>query len=229
MQVGFNMRATLAFVTDVAPDTFANAAADAYPVSYPNGVNGGWEQAVGDNQTRNLSTANPRLAGIGANNTTQDTTFRIDLPAAGAYSIQLAAGDTDYAGAEVIEILDTTTSLVSYNTTTGAANSYMDSTGAILTHTAWAAGTNGRGGVLNETFATTILRFTQHESTSGSPLAHVFVSGGGLSPSSGALTLTGQAPATVRGTIIIPGTAKILDWLRELVQWIFFPRLRRAA
>ena len=100
LPVGFNIRSTLAFVTDTAPDTFANATTDAYPVSYPNGVNAGWEQATGTNQARDRSTANPRLAGFGSNNTTIDTTFRIDLPSSGSYNVQCAAGDASYSATE---------------------------------------------------------------------------------------------------------------------------------
>lgn len=207
LPAGFNVRNTLAFVTDVSPDTFANATTDAYPVSYPNGITGGWEQATGTNQARDRTTGNPRLAGFGENSTNTDTTFRIDLPTPGNYAIQLGAGDSSYAVNEAIEIFDTTTSLVSYSISTGAANSYMDATGAILTHTAWAAGTNSRGGVLTKSFATTILRFTQHSvvTTTASPIAHVFVAAaaGGAAlagaasdttTASGALTTGGPAP-----------------------------------
>lgn len=203
LPAGFNMRATLAFVTDVSPDTFANATADAFPVSYPNGITGGWEQNTNTNQTRDRTTANPHLAGFGGNSTNVDTTFRINLPSPGSYAIQLAAGDSSYAANEAIEIFDTATSLVSYNTTTGAANKYMDATGAILTPAAWAAGTNGRGGVLTKAFATTILRFTQHSvvTTTSSPLAHVFVAA-----VAGGAALAGAAADAISaaGSLLLP-------------------------
>jgi len=164
LPAGINFRATLAYVTDTSPDVYAgdagNPSASVYPTTYSNGITGGWEDIGGtfEIDSRNRSTTNPRLAGGQFGGLSDSEQFRFDLPAAGAYKIQLAAGDATYSTTISVLLIDSATTLLTISGGTGAANSFFDATNTVLTAANWVAGTNNRGGVRTETFASTIFR-----------------------------------------------------------------------
>ena len=182
---GFNFRASVGFVTDTSPDVYIGDSGapptSQYPTTFSNGVTGGYENlGTFDVGSRDRSTTNPQLAGNQFAQTNNQQ-MRFDLSAAGSWNIQVASGDASYSTTCHIELFDTTTSLgILFNGSTGAANSFFDATGAILTAASWLAGTNGRGGVLTKTFSTTICRFLMD--VTGGKLTHVYISAAGGGP-----------------------------------------------
>ncbi len=115
------------------------------------------------------NTLDPRLAGCVFVNTT-DAFFRIDLPAAGKHSVQLALGRAAFAAAnQRITVFDNVTSRLVITASTGPDGGWKDAQNILYitasssaNSTAWAAinpaGGNGMGAA-TLSFASTILRF----------------------------------------------------------------------
>lgn len=150
---GIDFRATSGYVTDPADHTYEIGITANYPRTTAQGNNVGWETS---SESRNRSTSpDARLAGNHRTTGTTVTTYRMDLPAAGSYSIKLAAGDYSYASGIKVELFDSTTSLgVLASTSTTASARFRDATDVEHTAANWPANNNPA----TKTFASTILR-----------------------------------------------------------------------
>jgi hypothetical protein len=172
--IGFNFRATLGFVTDIAPDQFHDVGLYAASPGY------GWEVGSVANADRDRNAANnARLAGLFFVDSGLTLDFRVDLPSAGDYAITLAIGDDAYSSDHCkCEIFDTSSSL--FSVTSGAtltAGHYIDANGTEHTSAAnWVANQTSR----TATFATTILRCRIGQaSSSKTPIAHLSIAAAG--------------------------------------------------
>ncbi|MDO8742766.1 MAG: Ig-like domain-containing protein [bacterium] len=175
---GFNFRATGGFVTDGTNETYSIGAA--YPETR-NGVTFGWSSKAPSFDVRDRSTApDRRLAGL---NFTDDSgtqsVFRVDLPSAGTYTINLALGDYSYSdGYSYAQILDNTTVLATMDAATGPTYStYNDATGVNRTAANWPS----QNVSITKTFASTVLYIkigtpTNVSSSSYTTIAHLFIS-----------------------------------------------------
>lgn len=167
--VGFNFRGSSTYVSDGAGETYVTGA-ETYPTTRTvNGVSVtfGWE----DSHTFNLdraSSGDRRLAGA-SGDFAAGKRFRVDLPAVGDYAIHLAIGDALAAQTVHWQTADGTLALDSYDGDTGAADSFFDAAGSILTAAAWVAGE----AAVTRTFASTIFRLQTSAASSSSLAAHV--------------------------------------------------------
>lgn len=165
---GFNFRATAAYVTDGANQTYL-IDTDIHPITR-NGITFGRETGSAM-QSRDYSLTNDvRLAGCVFidNSTDPQHTWRVDLPAAGDYDIRLALGLQIIPSTIYAYIYDNATLLATI--AAGAApntNEFVDANGVIRTAAAWPAANTQR----RLTFASTILRLTLGSPTSQSGLS----------------------------------------------------------
>jgi len=186
MSFGFNLRQTSGYVTDPAgTSSITTSPETAYPstrtissVNYTIGYvtdagagyydNGG---ILGFSRDRD-SGVDARLAGSFIAPTGARTRIRIDLPEAGIYDINLAAGDALYSSSQTVRIYDTSTLLttIATNQAVDAAN-FMDAQGDIYSAAAWPAS----NAALRLTFATTECRIEYGDvaEASNSSLNHV--------------------------------------------------------
>ncbi|MCK6554765.1 hypothetical protein L6Q96_09330 [Candidatus Binatia bacterium] len=151
---GFNFRGTSGYVADASDETYDLGAA--YPVTR-NGRTFGWETRASGWVVRNRSTAiDRRLAGLFGQSNTQgnQSTWRVDLPAAGTYIIRLALGDAGYAQSQYAQILDGDTVLLTLGLTSTASSHWRDASGADRTAATWPT----ENVAVSLTFSTTILR-----------------------------------------------------------------------
>ncbi len=168
--IGFNFRDTPAFVTDGAntasvtrdPQTVypTNKTINSvvYPVGYvdqpaPSQPVANLTQIESGTRDRN-DTIDARLAGTFLILNDYYAEFRIDLPEAGSYKINLACGDATYGTKQYIQIYDGTTLLATIaNGVTVAGGSFMDASGFVHTAANWGANNTPR----TFAFATTTL------------------------------------------------------------------------
>lgn len=172
---GFNFRSTSGFVTDGTNETYVIG--DDYPVTR-NGVTFGWTaKGLFDKRDRD-SGVDRRLAGLNFNtNDGTQSTFQIDLPAIGDYTIRLALGDqSNPQGYQYWKLLDNTTVLATIDDTNGTAGAAFDDATGVQRITAdWPT----LNVAITQTFATTTLKVVigspgaQADSTT---IAHLFVS-----------------------------------------------------
>lgn len=155
---GFNFRATSGFVTDGANTTYVTSA-DIYPTTR-NGVTFGWtldpNTLGGGDRDRNAG-IDPRIAGmtfVGNNNTSSDT-FKVDLPAAGSYAINLGMGDAgSNAKTNYTIVYDNTTPVITlFPASTLSTPTFADATGATYNAATWP----GSQASVVKTFSTTSL------------------------------------------------------------------------
>ena len=183
----FNFRNTLAYVTDGANAIFVNDAFGAYPQTKTIGgesVDCGWEIALFSGNSRDRSTTpDVRIAGLvfSPSGIGNNPTFRVDLPSAGNFIIDLAAGDPVNSNVTKIEIRDTSTVLISIPETSTAAE-LIDATGVKRTSPSdWVA----NHVTSQQNFATTIFRIAMMEpSASNTCLSHFSIeqAPGGIGP-----------------------------------------------
>lgn len=174
---GFNFRQTLAYVTDASDEQFILIAVGgvAYPTTSTIDGESVTYGAEGDitshGQARDRNAGNDRrLAGLNSDSVLSvGLDFRVDLPAAGQYTVILAAGDANYAQVGPVDyLIDNVTTLATITVTTGAANSFMDAAGNVWTQAQWP----GSNVSLSLTFASTIFRM-QYNATLGGLITHV--------------------------------------------------------
>lgn len=206
---GFNFRATSGYVTDASDETYVIG--DSYPTTRT--INGtsvtfGWESVPGDgtrNRTTNSSYA-PELSGIAqvqSGQASSEYIFRVDLPAAGDYSIRLGAGDAGNLGSNPVffAVRDTTTDLITQSQTTPTG--FLD---ASLVDRTTAALWKSNNVAVTKTFSTTIFRFACKRPTSGSScIAHIKITQAATS-SSGTDGLTFGESGTLTGAGALSGT-----------------------
>lgn len=165
---GFNFRETSGYVTDAAGDTYV-IPADTYPTTR-NGVTFGWTVAATGQRDRN-SLLDPKVAGVAFGNGVG--TFRVDLPAAGTYSVRLAMGDQGSPQtASQIKVKDNGTVLFTIGPHDTVNDLYDANDVARVDAATWVAANTAR----SVTFATTSLFVTLEAATSSSVIAHLFVS-----------------------------------------------------
>lgn len=205
---GVSFRAAGDFVTDPTNvSSMLGASSSGGNANYPHitaqGLTVGWEQ-VTQFMTNRSAAVDARLAGIAGVNDGSQANFRIDLPGAGAYQLDLAIGDATVAQTHTVELFDTSSSLGTI--VSGAATTsgqFYDATGTLRTSAAnWVSGHQQ----VTENFSTTILRLKcgaaagAHTTT----LAHVSITQltgfNGTSSLSAAITKYHQFTAALAGT-----------------------------
>lgn len=195
---GIDFRATSGFITDPAScygDTYSNAFGSGnYPTTTPQGNNVGFENGswVTSNRDRS-SSVDARLAGIVFTETAASATYRFDLPAAGTYSIVLAAGDEANSQLANVAIQDTTTVLTTCCNALTTTGDFYDASG-----NEWGTGFwPGSQVPYSGSFSTTICRFVVNPSLSANfaAVAHMRVTaaGGGGNTYNVSVTETGSA------------------------------------
>lgn len=138
---GFNFRSTAAYVTDgtneivvcnpatntTGPTYGATATIDGDIVTY------GWESTAVDGERDYNDTVDPRLAGGHGMANTGQIVFRIDLPSAGTYAITLATGNNNFDSRQYWQIVDDTTVLDTFDTTSTntPGNDFYDANGTL--------------------------------------------------------------------------------------------------
>lgn len=208
---GFNFRNTAAFVTDGVNETYV-LPTDVYPTTRTIGgesVTFGWESVVAaDGRDRSAASPYaPELSGvtfIQPSDTPADSVFRVDLPAAGSYAINVAAGDQSGASKAFFEVDDTSTSLIAFGPTVVSAASFMDAAGTIRTASDWQA----NNVAVTKSFATTIFRLKVNKATvNESPLAHVTLTASGT-PSTPTITAVNSGASITEGAtnVAVTGT-----------------------
>lgn len=191
---GVDFRATSTFVTDPSGYTYEIGTAP----DYTSARGYGWTTGAALNARDRNAANDPRLAGMTF--TTGDQ-FEIDLPAAGAYTLNLACGDPSYArSSQQIAVYDDTSLLSTLFTgaSTGAANSFLDATGSVWTAAQWPSSNVAK----QLSFTSTKCVFHVGDGTNFSYIASVHLAAaGGASPV--------WVPPRRRQTIILPRTVLI--------------------
>lgn len=189
--LGFNFRATAAWVTD---GTGESAVTDVdltnytYPyTSFGNGVTAGYVGGSNAMRSRDRNSGvDRRCAGLHFDNvTTAQQVWRVDLASTGSKNVVISIGDNSYAtGDDYLELFDDTTSLgVLVNDSNGhPAGQFYDANAALHTSAAnWASNQTP----IAKTFASTILKIKlgRGAGSAGNPgIAHLAwddVGGGG--------------------------------------------------
>ena len=155
-KIGLNFRATSAYVTDGADETYV-LGTDAYPTTR-DGATFGWESGFASANTRNRTTSpDRRIAGVHFD-TNGDAVFRIDLPSAGTYSVRLACGDTTASNSVGGLLKDDATTKITITTATltslGGAGA-VDATDTWYSRTNWPTSNTA----VSVAFSSTICRF----------------------------------------------------------------------
>ena len=153
---GFDFRATSGFVSDPAGNTYDLG--DSYPTSKTldgDTFNIGWSTSqTGLSRDRNAA-VDARFAGINQrpNAGIGVTTWRIDLPSAGQYTIRIGMGDEANPKSNYWRILDNATLLATFGPVATTAAQFADATGVVRTSIAnW----NSSNVAATYTFASTI-------------------------------------------------------------------------
>jgi hypothetical protein len=169
-KIGLNFRATSAYVTDGADETYV-LGTDAYPTTR-DGATFGWESGFASANTRNRNTSpDQRIAGVHFD-TNGDAVFRIDLPSAGTYSVGLAAGDASPNAVGGFIKDDVTTKI----TITNASLSSLGGSGAVDATDTWYSRTNWptNNSTVSVVFSSSICRF-EFSGTGTLCLQHLFL------------------------------------------------------
>lgn len=199
---GWNFRGTVGFVTDGTNETYSIGAA--YPETR-NGVTFGWTVALTGSVDR-FAANDRRLAGISYKSNSDglaQSVFRVDLPAAGQYSVRLSMGDHDGPQAFLYcQILDGATPLLTINDVAGtAANVFDDATQTQYTAANWP----GSNSPVTVAFVGTTLNLKIGYPTvqvSSSTLTHLFISQLPVlsAQTVGSITTVGGTPAVTTDT-----------------------------
>lgn len=176
---GFNFRQTSGFVTDGTNES--PALGELYPHSFGNGATAGWTNNGGGTLTGRdrSSSVDRRLAGIVTIGSGATSTFQVDLPASGSYSIRLAMGDESFSAPTTkVVIKDGTTVLATIGSHNVAADQFYDTTDTAYSGANWP----GSNTANTYSFAGSTLNVDLVGGASGAVIAHLFVSqvGGGV-------------------------------------------------
>lgn len=180
---GWNFRATSGYCTDPANTTYAicgdGAAYDAYPTTRNSVTFGYTDGAFNDCKRDRNNAIDCRLAGRAQRNDATtlsigQAVFRVDLPNAGTYKINLAMGDGTGSGTNpYVQIYDNATlkNTVSYTGTVGAGQ-WADATGVLRTSAALWVSDNA---FITVTFATTtfFLKYANSAGTGSGWITHL--------------------------------------------------------
>lgn len=168
--MGINFRASSDYVTDGTGETYSTG--ETYPTS-----RGGYTFGFDSSQTvaardRNAS-VDRRLAGV-IGVVSNQRTFRLDLPAEGAYNVCIAIGDYSYGTNQYyFQLLDNTTAFATRDDGTGlTANLYSDANGNEYNAATWP----GSMTCVSRTFTSTVLNVKVNKGVAdATPLAHISV------------------------------------------------------
>lgn len=173
--IGINFRSTSGYVTDGANETYC--VGDTYPTSR-GGFTFGWTAALSDGKRDRSNSIDRRLAGINkaGNSATGRRIFRINLPFAGPYQIDLALGDAGSDQFYQYAVLkDNTTTIATLDKSSGTralSTAFYDAAGNLQTKTSWPTDKVS----INHTFASTTFFLeigTTTTQTGDSTVAHV--------------------------------------------------------
>lgn len=174
----WNFRFSSGFVTDSANQTYEIG--ETYPTTRT--ATFGWTAALADGTRDRDNAVDIRLAGVNKTANTSPKSFRVDLPAAGNYTIYIALGDQggDHTtGHQYLQIRDNSDALATIDDAGGTVSAHFDdATGVDRTTATWPGSNVG----LDVTFATTTAIFVLGDGmTAGdSTIAHIrIVQGGG--------------------------------------------------
>lgn len=177
-QKGFNFRATSGFVVDGTNETYVlqNTAYPTTTVINGESVTYGWESGTVSSADRSTAAGDaPELSGVNFDAPGNgNAVFRIDLPATGAYTVRVGAGDAGGTNDVNFILEDGTTAFVtSTDKGSTAADSFYDAALNLWTSgTAW----HSSNVAVSHTFTSTILRFVLvGSSTEYEVIAHVDV------------------------------------------------------
>lgn len=168
VDMGLSFRTTVGYVTDQAYAVFVDPSTDAYPQTHTNGngvsITHGYTIGGESGSDRN-NTVDARLAGVHYTSNSGSTTFRVDLPSTGTWTICAAFGDIGFSKLITAQLQDNTTTFKDL-TNSGAgiavtAGHFVDASGATVSSTAWLAGTPCGGTAITHTFTSTIFRLVQ--------------------------------------------------------------------
>ncbi len=181
IDVGYNFRSSVGFVTDGANQYFVDN------ISYPTTLGGlsvGW--SVGVSLRDRNSGIDVRLAGIHFVTGSSDN-FRIDLPSTGDYDIWLAAGDASSQIGTGWDLLDNTTVFQSISNSNNASGDFRDATDTNYSTANW-PGSNTK---ITRTFGSTIFKLKVRDLTFNglAAIAHIRVA---TAASAGATMAAGQ-------------------------------------
>lgn len=206
---GFNFRATSGYVTDGANETYVLGSATAYPTTRT--VNGesvtfGWETAP-TGTAKDRSTAAqyaPELSGVNQEpGLAGPPVFRVDLPTAGTYSINVGAGDASFANYANFQVVDNATTLITGGPTSISAGTFMDATGVVRTSgTDWHA----NNAASSQTFASTICRLQMPYTATGAQSSVIAYFA--LTPAGGGSGISGSVSASF-APMLLSAAAKV--------------------
>jgi hypothetical protein len=141
---GFDFRATTGYVMD--PSYAAPVTGETFPHTYTNGAGatisagfvGGSNVSCQDSST----TVDPRLAGVCYNSSSNGsspyyTTFEVTLPATGATTISLAAGQNPYPQSQYITLLDNGVPFAILPNIYTNPGTFSDATGTVYAAGSW--------------------------------------------------------------------------------------------
>ena len=166
---GYNFRATSTYVTDAAGYVFIDV--PIFPTTDGHGLESGWVTTAAEDRDRD-DTLDPRLAGICQAPTNESRTFRITLPAAGAYYIRLAIGDIFAHGDQPVHVFDDATEFITITGSNGA-NEWIDATNTLRTSAAdWIANNTA---VIRNFTSTTLNVQVGSSGTSAVTIAHLSI------------------------------------------------------
>jgi hypothetical protein len=159
-----------------------------YPRVSAQGVNVGWEVAMGQGIDRNTTT-DVRLKAIHFSLRSNTCDYRIDLPSAGVYYVRAAMGDSGFSHPQRLRIVDTTTVLLDSDSAADIpSDQWMDANE--VTRTSESDWVNNNT-LVQLTFATTICRFRFGPTTFSGGDANMTVNTIFISDQSPGTTITG--------------------------------------
>lgn len=189
---GFDFRTSAGFAAD-PPYAFA-VLGEGYPHTYRIGqitIRAGWESAssaCAGVQTRDRTKSNDaRLAGINGNSANSaanghQCVFRVELPAAGNWTIALASGDATNAQLNSIILKDGGVPFQTLDHLSTPANHFMDANGTVWSAVDW---TRSNGTLVHE-FKSTKFEIMVGPNAAGgtatSTIAHLRITEGGVLP-----------------------------------------------
>ncbi len=170
---GFNFRANLSYVDDVAPET--HVVADAYPTTR-NGSTFGWNATSSLSIRDRNSGIDRRLAGVHFPNTVR--TFTVDLPRTGEFIVTSAMGDSASSAFvdHYAQFRDDATAFITIDHSPGSdgpvVDQYLDSTDVIRAEADWVA----ENVTVTRDFTSTTLNIVVGNNTGLSCITHLLLS-----------------------------------------------------
>lgn len=210
--IGINFRLTSGYVSDPTDTTYCIG--DAYPttratVGTGQNVTFGWPSSLGANCRDRSTGVDARLAG--QNQPTSDSNFRIDLPAPGVWTVNLAVGDAGGVKTAFWDILDSdgSTVLASMADTLTTSGQWFDATGVNRTSSSDWVSNNAS---INVTLSGTTMYFRSKIGAQSAVIAHIRLYQASSGPTVTTITGTTATEASaVVFTVTMSGTGGLTD------------------